>query len=1094
MMNYSNILSIWQLSETGECVPLSHTKLIYELAAQAPPLSGQEVLNLLRVENLVSANIHGEYILTSRGLKFRSQVSGDTKKAKFVRKTGNEWTRFRKILSYYIDCVHFQEKSQQYLFEKNLNKNFLVPALPFNWLQELGNEPEISLIIPKCSQAALNHLLCRADEDEEIYIGYPVSAFCTAASKCTCYSPVGLIPVDLLSFSKTTLQFRLRLKEAEINQQWLEYAKRKDEKNEFINTILNLHRNDDYRGMVDLLLALPYISDKLNSHHLELVLPTLKPEDKQLLCNTPVLFVGQPLQYSKTLKKELRYIRDEVSDEVLDSTALAYIFREPLLEPVTPENKNMPLPFIDSNIEQMAAVESALNKPSTKITGPPGTGKSQVAINIIANMIYNGKSTLFTSNNHKAVLAIKDRSHSILGDSGLELVNFCSNEDKSVVNPWYAQDLDLVSAKVGSLQYTHDEYAVQETQDAIIHWQEVETHFSSRNQILHDYAKCQMEYENLIKAMKRLFPKTDDSDYTSSEVRLLSTSVRKLSAPSSFSIRHFLKWCYWRLFGSKQNEFAMTYLKHHYPEMVRMTLTIDGIKQKFKKFQLHFEAYEKKQKELSILQHKAEMLPKNELGCQHLADSFKQIKLHLKKALLFKYCNKIQELIDNPEIVNTLKSIMTVLKSAKSPYFFQRLNHDVYNEAKNGFKLFATYFPGWATTLLSLTKAAPCIPHLFDCVIIDEASQCDIAPMIPALFRAHSVVLVGDPNQFPPVRTLKPLRNDYLKGKHKIIELSDQRFDFLENTAYDLSTDIPILLREHFRCADDIADFFNDEFYANQLRVRTNEHPLNFPSCMGYKRAVEWIDVKNSFEQEIEEVRQLISNLAKNKYSGTIGIVTPFKEHKELLQNKLFDLSKNGLDIMINTANGFQGGERDVIIFMLGYNDHLTSGQFWYAESADNRYIYNVAVSRAKACLIIVGDKQRCAESSVSVLKKLASLPKNKTVMNNKHTGFESPWEEKFFQALKKAGINCEIQYPVMGRYLDLAVITDKVKIDIEVDGVRWHTNEEGNRKLDDIYRDLQIGGAGWVIKRFLVHELSDNMDKCVQEITTLLESPTSTD
>ena len=74
-----------------------------------------------------------------------------------------------------------------------------------------------------------------------------------------------------------------------------------------------------------------------------------------------------------------------------------------------------------------------------------------------------------------------------------------------------------------------------------------------------------------------------------------------------------------------------------------------------------------------------------------------------------------------------------------------------------------------------------------------------------------------------------------------------------------------------------------------------------------------------------------------------------------------------------------------------------------------------------------------------------------------------------------------------MGRRLDLALIKGNLKIDIEVDGVHYHTDADGNRKMYDIYRDLQVGAAGWKIKRFWVYELRDNMDDCVKQIKQMI-------
>jgi very-short-patch-repair endonuclease len=324
-------------------------------------------------------------------------------------------------------------------------------------------------------------------------------------------------------------------------------------------------------------------------------------------------------------------------------------------------------------------------------------------------------------------------------------------------------------------------------------------------------------------------------------------------------------------------------------------------------------------------------------------------------------------------------------------------------------------------------------------------------------------------------------------------EILDQRYDFLNTAAFDLSSITPILLKEHFRCAEEISDYFNDAFYANELHIRTDENKLKTPTFMGYRHAVEWIDIHNSNTGEIEAVEKTLKTLIANDYPGTIGVITPFKKYADDLKGRLYPLTSkvqkkdDDSKILISTANSFQGGERDVILFVLGYNDELTKGKLWYAESPENRYIYNVAVSRARACLIIIGDKTRCANSNVSVLKKLSELPRPKKT-RIPGTFFDSIWEEKLYYALSEAGIETHPQYPVMGRRLDLAFIRGDLKIDIEIDGVHYHTDSEGNRKLDDIYRDLQIGAIGWKVKRFWVHELRDNMENCVKQVKNMIK------
>ena len=1095
MTEIEKLISIWHLTDKNTSMPLSHEKVCGELAAIYPERPGQASLNILRFSNLVEANCQGEYILTLRGINLRRTIPDQVQEEiKQEKRTGHEWDRFRKVLSYYIDCVHLQERTQNYLAATKINKEFFIPVFGSRWLGDLGNEIKQTLRIADEQRAAMQRLLTRKDDDEEIYIGYPVAAFQGKSKQETYYSPIGLIPVDICDSSRTTLDINIRTDEAEINQSFIEFEFPPEERNAVINTILRLHAHDEFRGIIDLKQALPHLEKdgvKFNPDNLDFILPEINAGAKRQLCNTAILFVGQPLKYSKTLKRELKYIRDNVSDETLDETALAYIFREPVLQNKAPEEPFMPLPFIESNPEQMAAVSAALNQHSSKITGPPGTGKSQVAVNIIANLIFNGKTALFTSKNHKAVEAIWGRSRDVLNKDSLSLVNFCTQQDP---NPWYKQDLDILTASAGSTEYELGDDKIFQVNEAVNSWRHIENAYAPRSQILSRYERFLREYLDCQNKMKYLLSSADEIKLSKKDFYQLQSSIKALGKQPAFHFLKFWTWLKWKIAGKRKDQKARSFLRENYRNFYHSVVSDAELREKFDKFSQLYSKFQDLEKQRVVCEDEAKATPDIENGERLLQKAFQEINAVLKDALTICRCQKIRELDEDIELKEHLKSIMTFMRSSTSPAFFQRLDSDEAVAAEEGFKLFSQFYPGWATSLLSLTKASPCIPGLFDTVIIDEASQCDPASVIPALFRAKSIVFVGDSNQFPPVIDMKPLRNDFLKTKNKMTAILDQRYDFLNTAAFDLSSITPILLKEHFRCAEEISDYFNDAFYANELRIRTDANKLKTPVCMGYRHAVEWIDVHNSNIGEIEAVERTLKTLIDNDYHGTIGVITPFKKYAEDLKERLYPLTSrvqkkdDDSKILINTANGFQGGERDVILFVLGYNDELTKGKLWYAESPENRYIYNVAVSRARACLIIIGDKTRCAASSVSVLKKLSDLPRPKKT-RVPGTLFDSIWEKKLYEALCEAGIETQPQYPVMGRRLDLAVIRGDLKIDIEIDGVHYHTDNDGNRKLDDIYRDLQVGAVGWKIKRFWVYELRDNMDDCVKQIQKMLKS-----
>ena len=97
---------------------------------------------------------------------------------------------------------------------------------------------------------------------------------------------------------------------------------------------------------------------------------------------------------------------------------------------------------------------------------------------------------------------------------------------------------------------------------------------------------------------------------------------------------------------------------------------------------------------------------------------------------------------------------------------------------------------------------------------------------------------------------------------------------------------------------------------------------------------------------------------------------------------------------------------------------------------------------------------------------------------------FDSEWERQVYYALKKRGLDPIPQYEVAGRRLDFALFgLGDIKIDVEVDGRRWHTDIDGNRKVSDIWRNRQLEALGWKVMRFWVDELDKDMERCIDLI-----------
>ena len=123
------------------------------------------------------------------------------------------------------------------------------------------------------------------------------------------------------------------------------------------------------------------------------------------LYNAAVAILADRSPFTVGLERELAELRNR-PDGSLETSSLGVLLGKPgprlddqtvLLEPA-------PL-----NTEQRTAVREALTAPLTVITGPPGTGKSQVVASILVNAAWRGLRVLFASKNHKAVDVVFNR-------------------------------------------------------------------------------------------------------------------------------------------------------------------------------------------------------------------------------------------------------------------------------------------------------------------------------------------------------------------------------------------------------------------------------------------------------------------------------------------------------------------------------------------------------------------------------------------------------------------------------------------------------------------------------------------------------------
>lgn len=264
-------------------------------------------------------------------------------------------------------------------------------------------------------------------------------------------------------------------------------------------------------------------------------------------------------------------------------------------------------------------------------------------------------------------------------------------------------------------------------------------------------------------------------------------------------------------------------------------------------------------------------------------------------------------------------------------------------------KLLIKVFPVILTTNMSSLKIGSSNPH-FDLTIMDEAGQCASPFAIPPIARGKNLLLVGDPNQLKPVVQLDQRTNDILKEKFNI----PSSYDFLQNSILDMflnndTVNEMILLRLHYRCDPKIISFNNKMFYNNHLKIMTkgiDNNPLVF---INIPQGTE-VEKRNTC---LEEVDTVISYCLEHK-DKSIGIITPFKNQKQLLANEIENLGLSER-VSVGTVHEFQGDEQDVVIFSTAISKNTLPATYNWLKT--NSELINVATSRAKTKLIMLADQ-----------------------------------------------------------------------------------------------------------------------------------------
>ncbi len=321
----------------------------------------------------------------------------------------------------------------------------------------------------------------------------------------------------------------------------------------------------------------------------------------------------------------------------------------------------------------------------------------------------------------------------------------------------------------------------------------------------------------------------------------------------------------------------------------------------------------------------------------------------IKEIISLQYQHRVADLLARDRTFPELLKLIATKDAAERESLFQSID----------FSSVLQCLPIWITKSTDVSDVFPLENDIFDMVIIDEASQCDIATMIPVLARAKKVVVVGDPKQLRHVSFLSKHIMEKTAETHGVLQNIDV-FNYRETSFLDYAMErLPNpgsihFLDEHYRSVPDIIRYSNQKFYFDKLLVMSDlqihhkSPAIHWIFCKGEKQkdGVNQLEAHKILEDILKTIEKEES--VAPEASSSIGILSPFRDQVNYLKNKIQELDLSAIKkhkIAVGTPFEFQGEERDQMFITFTIDNNTSPSVFQYLDRED---VFNVSITRAK--------------------------------------------------------------------------------------------------------------------------------------------------
>ena len=562
----------------------------------------------------------------------------------------------------------------------------------------------------------------------------------------------------------------------------------------------------------------------------------------------------------------------------------------------TKQNKNCNVPEtiiypFGLNQSQKLSVERALSNSVSIIQGPPGTGKTQTILNIIANLVVKEKTVAVVSSNNSA-------THNVVEKLEKKDVSFLTaflgnkNNKEKFIKSQTGTYPDMSTWKIPLEEKRKLE------QEITLLSKELNEMLNSKNRI----AKIEEEFLKL-DTERHYF-----DDYCSSQVDLQGVRLENFSSKKILSL--------WTEFEQRvERDKRLNYLQ-------KILIVFRYNYTALKLFNCSPETV------IPYLQYRFYVAKRRELEKEKNA-----LELKLER---YDFDAKMNEL--------TEKSLKFFLSDLESRYSWKDGRKSFKDDCfYRGAEEFVKEYPVVLSTTYSI-KGNLLKNHndyIYDYLIVDEASQVDLATGFLALSCARNIVIVGDLKQLPNVLKQNVKEEcQTIWQKYSLDDMYCFTKHSLLSSALEVWKNVPVtLLKEHYRCHPKIINFCNQKFYNGDLVIMTKDggesDVLTLYKTVGGNHSRGHIN-----QRQIDVIKEEILPKLNQEKNYSIGIISPYRDQVNTLQEQL------GNKYEIDTVHKFQGREKDHII-LTSVDDEITN-------FVDDPNMLNVAVSRAVHSISVV--------------------------------------------------------------------------------------------------------------------------------------------